>query len=121
MLYSSFLEPAFLVVGSFSFFSAVFCLFLKRRFFFFPLPVPLFSLAAFYLGEGADASFCFIDRCPKISPKLAPLSEEPNSDKTCFSSSISRALMDKTTLRAALSMEETFASTFSPTAKRSGR
>ncbi len=46
---------------------------------------------------------------PKMSPKEAPLSAEPNSDIACFSSSSSRALIDKFALRPERSMERTIA------------
>src|SRR5579875_1239982 len=58
---------------------------------------------------------------PRMSPRLAPESEEPNSAIARFSSSISRALIDRMTLRVARSIAVILASTFSPTAKRSGR
>ena len=56
-----------------------------------------------------------------MSPRLAPESDEPNSAIACFSSSSSRALIDSATRREAASILVTLASTFSPTAKRSGR
>ena len=36
---------------------------------------------------------------PKMSPRLAPLSDEPKSAMACFSSAVSRALIDKVSLR----------------------
>ena len=56
-----------------------------------------------------------------MSPSEAPESDEPNSAIACFSSSISLPLMVRVSLRAARSTAVILASTFSPTAKRSGR
>ena len=53
---------------------------------------------------------------PRMSPRLAPESDEPYSAMACFSSSISRALTDRVTLRAPFSIRVTLASIFSPTA-----
>ena len=58
---------------------------------------------------------------PRMSPRLAPESDDPNSAIARFSSSTSRALIDKVSLRVARSIVVILASTFSPTAKRSGR
>ena len=56
-----------------------------------------------------------------MSPSEAPESEEPYWATAAFSSAISSALIDTWILRDALSIWITLASTFSPTAKRSGR
>src|SRR5579875_2593549 len=58
---------------------------------------------------------------PRISPRLAPESDEPNSAIARFSSSTSLALIDSVILRVARSIVVILASTFSPTANRSGR
>ena len=58
---------------------------------------------------------------PGCRRATAPESDEPYSAIACFSSSTSRALIDSDEL-AALGVDRvTLASTFSPTAKRSGR
>ncbi len=67
---------------------------------------------------------CWLRRriaAPRMSPSEAPLSEEPNSAIACLSSSTSLPLIESWSLRAARSIAVTLASTFSPTAKRSGR
>jgi hypothetical protein len=56
-----------------------------------------------------------------MSPSEAPESVEPYWATAAFSSAISSALIDTEILRPALSKLVTRASTFSPTAKRSGR
>src|SRR5436190_849197 len=56
-----------------------------------------------------------------MSPRLAPESEDPNSAIARFSSSTSRALIDRVSLRVVRSIAVTLASTLSPTAKRSAR
>src|SRR5207244_5709334 len=58
---------------------------------------------------------------PRMSPKVAPESEEPYCAIASFSSATSSALIETCTLRAFLSNWITRASTFSPTAKRSAR
>src|ERR1700694_5658211 len=58
---------------------------------------------------------------PRISPSVAPESEEPYCAMASFSSATSSALIETCTLRAFLSNWITRASTFSPTAKRSAR
>ena len=56
-----------------------------------------------------------------MSPKLAPLSDEPNSAIACFSSSISLAFIDTLTDLCFLSILITVASTLSPTPNLSVR
>src|ERR1700733_7272174 len=63
---------------------------------------------------------CF-SAVPRISPSVAPESEEPYCAMASFSSATSSALIETCTLRAFLSNWITRASTFSPTAKRSAR
>src|SRR5690606_8892543 len=58
---------------------------------------------------------------PRMSPREAPESADPYCSTASFSSRISMALIDRPTLRPALSNWVTSASTLSPTAKRSGR
>src|SRR6266852_5018957 len=58
---------------------------------------------------------------PRMSPSVAPESEEPYCAMASFSSATSSALIETCTLRAFLSNWITRASTFSPTAKRSAR
>ena len=58
---------------------------------------------------------------PRMSPRLAPESEEPYSAIAFFSSATSRALIESVSRRLLLSMLVIRASTFSPAAKRSGR
>src|SRR3569833_74328 len=74
-----------------------------------------YSSPPFFLGV------FFLRAAPRMSPRLAPLSEEPYCSPASFSSEISRALMERETLRLALSTLVTRASTFSPLPKRSGR
>src|SRR3954451_13031998 len=63
----------------------------------------------------------FLSAVPRMSPSVAPESEEPYCAMASFSSATSSALIDTWTLRAFLSNWITRASTFSPTAKRSAR
>ena len=56
-----------------------------------------------------------------MSPSEAPESDEPYCATACFSSAISSALIDTVTRRECLSNVSTWASTLSPTLKRSGR
>src|SRR6516162_6072274 len=63
----------------------------------------------------------FLSAVPRMSPSVAPESEEPYWAMASFSSATSSALMETCTLRAFLSNWITRASTFSPTAKRSER
>src|ERR1700722_7496831 len=76
----------------------------------------LYSSSPFFL-EGVF----FLRAAPRISPRLAPESEEPYCSTASFSSEISRALMESETLRVFLSRLVTSASTLSPLPKRSGR
>src|ERR1700704_2994547 len=70
----------------------------------------------------ADAYFSrFLSAVPRMSPSVAPESEEPYCAMASFSSATSSALIETCTLRAFLSNWITRASTFSPTAKRSAR
>src|SRR3569833_3119934 len=63
----------------------------------------------------------FLSAVPRMSPRVAPESEEPYCAMASFSSATSSALIDTWTLRAFLSNWITRASTFSPTAKRAAR
>ena len=57
-----------------------------------------------------------LSAAPRMSPRLAPESDEPKSAIAFFSSSSSRALTDSTTRRDALSMLVILASSLSPMA-----
>src|SRR5690606_34280677 len=82
-----------------------------------PSPASLSSLSA-----AACASFCArFSAAPRISPSEAPESVEPYWATASFSSAISSALIETVILRVFLSNWVTRASTFCPTAKRSGR
>src|SRR5205823_10762310 len=63
----------------------------------------------------------FLSAVPRISPSVAPESEEPYCAMASFSSATSSALIETCTLRAFLSNWITRSSTFSPTATRSAR
>src|SRR5258706_13245667 len=66
--------------------------------------------------------FCARERAaPRMSPRLAPESDEPYCATASFSSATSRALIERPILRPALSAEVTSASSLLPTPKRSGR
>ena len=70
----------------------------------------------------ASASFlALLSAAPRMSPSEAPESDEPYCATAAFSSAISSALIETVTLRLLGSIWVTVASTFSPTAKRSGR
>src|SRR5258706_11511918 len=55
----------------------------------------------------------FFRAAPRISPRLAPLSDEPNCATASFSSEISRALMESETFRLPFSTPLTRAATSS--------
>jgi hypothetical protein len=70
----------------------------------------LFKITPFY----EDFSSFFASAAPKISPKLAPLSDDPYSAMAFFSSSISLALIEREIFLVFLSILVTVASTLSP-------
>ena len=78
------------------------------------------SVLAFLAGFPVLAFSAFFIAAPRMSPRDAPLSDEPNSAIACLSSSVSRALIDSDTRRWARSTVMILASTFSPTAKTVG-
>src|SRR6185312_5194745 len=74
-------------------------------------------------NEAYSSSFFvfFFSAAPRMSPRAAPESDEPNCATASFSSATSRALIEAETLRLALSTWVTITSTLSPLPKRSGR
>src|SRR5690242_5494802 len=83
---------------------------------------PIRRIAADHSRPEASPLALALDRAaPRMSPSEAPESEEPYWATAAFSSAISSALIETWILRAPLSICITLASTFSPTAKRSGR
>src|SRR6185312_8479385 len=85
-----------------------------------PRPKPGLSICC---DETRDAYLSprFFSAVPRMSPSVAPESDEPYCAMASFSSATSSALIETCTLRAFLSNWITRASTFSPTAKRSAR
>src|SRR5215469_10202717 len=67
-------------------------------------------------SAGYSLSFLvfFLSAAPRMSPREAPESDEPNCATASFSSATSRALIEAETLRVALSTEVTITSTLSP-------
>src|SRR6516165_11977374 len=81
-----------------------------------PVPYSASSLSPVSLSSPLRLS-----AVPRMSPKVAPESDEPYCAIASFSSATSSALIETDTRRERRSNWVTRASTFSPTAKRSGR
>src|SRR6516162_3932671 len=81
-----------------------------------PVPYSASSLSPVSLSSPLRLS-----AVPRMSPKVAPESDEPYWAIASFSSATSSALIETDTRRERRSNWVTRASTFSPTAKRSGR
>src|ERR1700733_8420871 len=77
--------------------------------------------SALYSSASSLSSSLRLSAVPRISPSVAPESEEPYCAIASFSSATSSALIETETRRVRRSKRVTRASTFWPTAKRSGR
>ena len=107
-----FFAAVFVAVFFSSFFVTVLTDFFTETF----LEEPFFEVSC----SGSEFSL-FLKAAPKISPREAPESDEPYSFIAFFSSAASRDFTDKVSFRFAVSTCMTFASIFSPAAKRSTR